>query len=187
MWGERGPPQQSHSCAWAWGDGGDGQEVLGSFCGCVLALASLAGQGWVLCAPRVSVSPCSLVLAGLINVGLVNKASSWGIPFISSRGEQVCSAFFWMLRSHQCDIFPKEKRKNVPSLSLQECGFLLDSQFCCCLGAEVGMRVERQLRSSQAGCPRRWCGHMPGKLRLEGGGVCGFSEHRNSSEGLGPY
>lgn len=88
--------------------------------------------------PPMSVSPCSLVLTGLINVGLVNKTSSWGVPFVSSLGEQVCCAFFWMLRSDQCDIFPKEKRKNVPLLPLQERGFLLDPQFCCCLGDRGG-------------------------------------------------
>lgn len=74
----------------------------------------------------VSPSPCSLVLTGLINVGLVNKASSRGVPFVSSRGKQVCSAFFWVLRSNQCDIFPKQKSENMLLLSLQECGFPLD-------------------------------------------------------------
>ena len=52
------------------------------------------------------------------------------LPGVSSpsrpEGSGFALPFVWMLKNNRCDTLPKEKRKNVPLLFLQQGGFLLD-------------------------------------------------------------
>lgn len=147
--GERGPLQQSPSCSLVWGDG---QQDLGSFCGCVLALSSLAGQGWALCAPRVTV-PLFPGAHWVDKCRFGNQSLFLRRPFcLILRG----AALLCLFLSNQCGIFPKQPwKKDISALSP---GAWIPARPLIPLlpwDIEVGMRVQRQLRSRQVGCAGR--------------------------------
>lgn len=123
---------------------------------CTLGCGAMEGMGSSSSGPLVALcgSLCPpLMLTGLINAGLLNKASSWGIPFVSSRGEQLCSAFCWVLRSVTSSRSCRGQTwLCCLSRSLNSCQ---SPNPAAALGIEVGLRLERQLSPSQVGWPRR--------------------------------